>query len=299
MTIALLYLGTVLIWGSTWLAIKFQLGVVAPEVSLAYRLLLAAVVLLVYCVANRRRMRFSVRDHIGMAGLGLLLFSANYFFFYLATGYMTTGLVAVVFSGIVVTNIIFGAVLLGNPVQPRVAIGAAIGISGLIIIFWPEVTAFDLQSDGTLGLLLCIAGTVIASLGNMMSVNNQRRGLPVLQANAYGMSYGAALMVLFTLFSGQTFNFDATPTYVGSLVYLSIFGSVFAFGFYLTLLGRIGADRAAYATVLFPVIALGLSTVFENFQWSTGAFAGMLLVVGGNVLVLGRSTRAKIKQVAA
>jgi len=299
MTVALLYLGTVLIWGSTWLAIKFQLGVVAPEVSVAYRFSLAAAVLLVYCVANRRRMRFSVRDHIGMAGLGLLLFSANYFVFYLATGYMTTGLIAVVFSGIVVTNIIFGAVLLGNPVRPRVAIGAATGISGLAIIFWPEITAFDLHSDGTLGLLLCVAGTVIASLGNMVSVNNQRRGLPVLQANAYGMTYGAVFMLLLALAGGRTFGFEATPAYIGSLIYLAVFGSVFAFGFYLTLLGRIGADRAAYATVLFPVIALGLSTVFENFQWSPGALAGMLLVVGGNVLVLGRSVRRKTKQVAA
>ena len=133
----------------------------------------------------------------------------------------------------------------------------------------------------------------------MISVNNQRRGLPVLQANAYGMSYGAAFMAITALVAGRTFDFDPSLVYTGSLFYLAIFGSVFGFGFYLTLLGRIGADRAAYATVLFPIIALGLSTVFESFQWTPGAFAGMLLVLGGNVLVLNPSLMRKTKQLAA
>ena len=299
MTIALLYLGTVLIWGSTWLAIKFQLGHVAPEVSIAYRFSLAAIILIAYCVVRRRRMRFSLRDHVGMALLGLFLFSANYFLFYLATGHMTTGLVAVVFSGIVVANIIFGAVLLGNPIRLRVVMGAISGIIGLTVVFWPEVSAFNLHQDGTLGLLLSIGGTITASLGNMASVSNQRRGIPVLQANAFGMTYGAAFMILFALLGGRSFSFDVSPAYIVSLIYLAVFGSVFAFGFYLTLLGRIGADRAAYTTVLFPIIALGLSTVFENFQWSPWDFAGMLLVLGGNVLVLGPSVRRKTKQVVA
>lgn len=298
MTIALLYIGTVLIWGSTWLAVKMQLGVVAPEVSIAYRFAMAAAILLIYCVARGRPMRYSLRDHMGMALLGLLLFSGNYIVFYMASGIMTTGLVAVVFSGIVVTNIIFGALLFGNPVRPRVAMGALTGISGLAIIFWPEVSTFDLERDGTIGLLLCIGGTVLASLGNMVSVSNQRRGVPVLQANAYGMSYGAAFMAITALVAGRPFNFDPSLVYTGSLFYLAIFGSVFGFGFYLTLLGRIGADRAAYATVLFPIIALGLSTVFESFQWSPAAFAGMLLVLGGNVLVLNPSALWKTKQVA-
>ena len=129
MNTALLYASTVLIWGSTWLAIKYQLGLVAPEVSIAYRFLLAAVILLGYCIVARKRMRYSLRDHLGMAQLGFFLFSANYFVFYLATYTMTTGLIAVVFSGIVVTNIIFGALFLGNPIRPRVALGAAFGLA--------------------------------------------------------------------------------------------------------------------------------------------------------------------------
>ena len=287
----LLYAGTVLIWGSTWLAIKYQLGLVAPELSIAYRFALAAFILMAYCVATSKRMRYSARDHLGMATLGLFLFSANYFVFYLATYELTSGLIAVVFSGIVVTNIIFGALILGNRVRPRVALGAAFGIAGLVTVFWPEIQNFDLANQGTQGLLLSIAGTLLASLGNMASASNQRRGLPVLQTNAYGMTYGALFMFGVALTRGQPLIFDTSLLYVGSLLYLALFGSVFAFGFYLTLLGRIGADKAAYATVLFPLIALGLSTVFEGYQWSAGAIIGMVLVLLGNVLVLSRKRR--------
>lgn len=294
-----LYAGTVLIWGSTWLAIKYQLGLVAPEVSITYRFALAAMILLVWCVVTSRRMRFSLKDHLGMATLGLFLFSANYYVFYLATFELTTGLIAVVFSGIVVTNIIFGAIFLGNRVQPRVALGAAFGIAGLATIFWPEIQAFDLGSQGTRGLMLSIAGTILASIGNIASASNQRRGIPVLQANAYGMTYGALFMLAFTFVGGQPFTFDGSALYAGSLLYLALFGSVFGFGFYLTLLGRIGPDKAAYATVLFPLIALGLSTVFEGYQWSGEAIAGMVLVLFGNILVLSRKRRHAAIQATA
>ena len=288
-----------MIWGSTWLAIKYQLGLVTPELSIAYRFLLAAIILLVYCTVTSKRMCYTLRDHLAMAQLGLFLFSANYFVFYLATFHLTTGLIAVVFSGIAVTNIIFGAIFLGNSIRPRVALGALFGISGLSIVFWPEIMAFDLGNAGTRGLLLSIAGTLLASLGNMTSAANQRRGLPVLQANAYGMSYGAAFMFALALFNGGPFTFDTSLLYVGSLFYLALFGSVFAFGFYLTLLGRIGPDKAAYATVLFPVIALGLSTIFEDYQWSPVAVGGMVLVIFGNVLVLSQGRRQLPEEASA
>ena len=196
-----LYSSTVLIWGSTWLAIKYQLGHVAPEVSIAYRFALAAILLIAYATLSGIGMRFKIRDHAGMAMQGLFLFSANYFVFYLATEDITTGLIAVVFSSIVVTNIIFGALFFRTPVNARVVMGATLGMTGLAIIFWPEINTFDLSAGGTRGLALCLAGTVLASLGNMASVANQKRNLPVLQTNAYGMTYGAIIM-FYRLFNG-------------------------------------------------------------------------------------------------
>lgn len=285
---ALLYVATIAIWGSSWLGIKYQLGVVAPEVSIAYRFGLSAALLLGWCALRRLEMRFPWRAHAFMALQGVLLFSINYIIFYFASFYLTSGLVAVAFSTIIVMNIAFGAVLLGAPIRPRVAWGAMLGLGGLILVFWPDLAAFDTSGPGLIGLGLSLIATVSASLGNVASARNQRAGIPVIQGNAFGMAYGAAFTTLVALLRGVPFDFDPAPLYVGSLLYLALFASVFAFGCYLTLLGRIGADRAAYVSVVFPVVALGLSTIFEDFEWTVLAFAGVALIVIGNIVVLTR-----------
>jgi drug/metabolite transporter (DMT)-like permease len=283
-----LYGITVLIWGSTWLAITFQLGEVNAILSVAYRFTLAALVLLAYAVLRKLNLRFSARQHAFFALQGILLFSLNYLLVYLAEQRLTSGLVAVIFSMLVFMNILMGALFLGTPVRANVVIGALIGLAGISLVFLPELKSFSLQDNGFVGLLLSVAGTMFASLGNITSARNQREGLPVIQTNMFGMGYGALLMFIFALVRGVPSTFEMTAGYILSLVYLAVFGSVIAFGAYLTLLGKIGADRAGYASLLFPIVALGLSTVFEGYQWSAAALAGVLLVVGGNFLVLAR-----------
>jgi drug/metabolite transporter (DMT)-like permease len=289
---------TVLIWGSTWLAIKFQLGVVAPELSIAYRFGLAASILLIFSVLRRLPLRFDLKSHGYFALQGLLLFSLNYILVYLAEGYLTSGLVAIIFSLIIIMNIIFGAILLGNPIRLRVVVGGLVGLLGLTLVFWPELISFDLSSGRALGILLAVIATVSASLGNVVSARNQRNKLPVIQTNAYGMLYGAIFMFVLALFRGAQLQIDLSPDYVLSLLYLAIFGSVIAFGSYLTLLGRIGLDRAAYVTVLFPIIALLLSTLFEDLAWGIPQLFGVLLVLLGNAMVLNKSTRLKLPEKA-
>jgi drug/metabolite transporter (DMT)-like permease len=284
----LLYSITVVIWGSTWLAIKFQLGFVPPEASIAYRFGLAAALLMGYVYIRKLPMRFNLQDHGFFALQGFLLFSLNYILVYLAEQYLTSGLVSIIFSMIIVLNVIFGAIFLRNPIRPRVVGGAALGLIGLIIVFRPELTSFDLTSSRTLGILMCVGGTISASLGNIVSARNQRAGIPVIQSNAFGMTYGAIFMFILALVRGVEFNFDPSFSYVGSLLFLAIFGSIVAFGTYLTLLGRIGPDRAAYVTVLFPIIALILSTLFEGLSWDVTGLAGVLFVLGGNLVVLQR-----------
>jgi len=293
MTNIVLYAATVLIWGSSWLAIKYQLGVVAPEVSLFYRFTIAAAVMLAICALRRRPMRFTPGDHAMMAVQGLFLFSANYLLIYLGTQYLTSGLVAVAFSTVVVMNIFGGALLLKVPIRPRMVLGAVLGLGGVSLVFWPELETFDPARGGGLGLLLVLAGTLSASLGMLTSAGNQKRRLPVIETNAFGMAYGALFLWLFTLIGGSEYNFDPSFIYVGSLVFLAVPASVIAFWTYLTLLGRIGADRAGYATVLFPIIALGLSTLFEGFAWTTPAIGGVVLVLLGNVLALSGSAVIK------
>lgn len=290
-----LYGSTVIIWGTTWLAIKFQLGSVDPMVSVLYRFMAAALTLFLYCKLRGLRMQFSPKDHIFMALQGLVLFSVNYWLIYLAEVHVTSGLVAVIFSGIVFMNMINGAVLLGSPIRSNVLLGGTIGVLGIVLIFWPQLISFSLSDKGALGLVLSVVSTFMASLGNIISARHQQNNLPVIQTNAYGMVYGAAIIGAISLISGKTFSFEMSLAYVGSLFYLSLFGTVIAFGCYLKLIGKIGADRAAYATMLFPIVALGISTVYEGYQWAPNNIIGMAVVLVGNWLVLSKRALGKLR----
>lgn len=288
---ASLYLASVLIWGSTWYAIKFQLGVVAPEVSLVYRFALAAIILLSFCTLTGRSLRYSMRQHGFIALQGLFLFSSNYLVFYWATSLLTSGIVALMFSTVILMNIINGAIFMRLAVSGRVILGASFGIAGIALIFWAELGAVDNNAGTWRGLWMCLLATYFASIGNIISARNQEKGIPVIQTNAWGMGYGALVMAVYAIASEASFNYDPSFNYSASLIYLSVFGSILAFGSYLTLVGRIGADKAAYAAVLFPVIALGLSTIFENYQWDLRAVCGFALVLLGNYIVLTKSRR--------
>jgi drug/metabolite transporter (DMT)-like permease len=281
-----LYAVTVLIWGTSWLAIIYQLGVVDPMVSVAYRFILAAVIMHGLCWVRRQPMRFSRRDHCFLALQGASLFALNYWLFYNAELHIASGLAAVVFSTIIVWNILLGAVWIRHPLDRRVLLGAGLGLCGIALVFWPEVQDFEANETGLYGLGLSIVATMLASLGNIASARNQQAGISVLSSNAWAMTYGAGLMVLLALVSGKPFDFMATPLYVGALLYLSVFASVIAFWSYLTLVGEIGPDRAAYATLLFPLVALGLSTVFEDYVWTLPAIIAVCLILGGNLLTL-------------
>jgi drug/metabolite transporter (DMT)-like permease len=238
-----------------------------------------------------RGLKFSARQHGYIALQGLFLFSSNYLVFYWATGLLTSGIVALMFSTVILMNIINGAIFMRAPVRARVVVGACFGIVGIAGIFWSEVSGVGDNANTWRGLWMCLLATWFASVGNIISARNQKHAIPVIQTNAWGMAYGALIMAVYAAVSGAHFNFDPSISYSLSLLYLSVFGSILAFGCYLTLIGRIGADKAAYAAVLFPVIALGLSTLFEDYQWTLRAGFGFLLVLLGNYIVLTRARK--------
>lgn len=284
-----LYIATVLIWGSTWYAITWQLDAADVRISLFLRFGIAGGLLLAFCRLRGIRLGFAVRDHLAMAAQGCLLFSVNYLLFYWCTGWITSGLVAVIFSTVILMNILNGALFLGRPIERRVLFGGLFGLAGLSLVFLPELAISGQGSgDALRGLLVGLVATYCASLGNILSMRNQQAGIPVLQGNAWGMFYGALLMAALALPSGVSFTVDWSVGYSVSLMYLAIVGSIVAFGAYLTLVGRIGADRAAYASILFPLVALVISSLLEGYQWSSPALLGVVLIVIGNVLVLGR-----------
>lgn len=287
-----LYLAAVLIWGSTWLAITFQLGKVPPEVSVAYRFALAGLVLLLWALVRHLPLRFSRKDHARMALQGALLFGLNYVCVYLAETRISSGLVAVIFSLIVFFNIAGTRIFFRTPLVPATLFAAVLGVGGVALIFLPELRHPNSANGSVLGIAFAVVSAISASLGNLVSAHNQRRGLPVLQLNLYGMFYGAAFVGLYALIAGRTFTFDASPAYVLSLAYLAIFGSVLAFGAYLTLVGRIGAERAGYAGAAIPIVALLLSVAFEGLRLHALELTGIVLCLVGNVLALRRRAPA-------
>jgi len=288
MTNLLLYVVTVLIWGSTWYVIDFQLGVVDPSVSLAYRYLIAAALAFVWCLASGRSLRFPLRAHAAFLVLGTFLFGLNYLSAYQAQFYISSALNAIGFSTMIVINMLNARLFFGRKPTARMYLGAALGVAGILVVFLPQVREVSLTDAVLVGMFFSILGTVFASFGNIASERLQRQQLPIMQANAWGMFYGALLNTLIALLQGKAFIIDSSPAYLWSLLYLAVIGSVVAFGCYLTLLGRIGLERAGYASVLIPVVALTLSVLLEGMLLSVNLLVGLALALAGNVFVLKR-----------
>ena len=281
----LLYATATLIWGSTWLGIKLQLTQVPPILSVGYRFFLASGILLIYCVITNKKLLFSRRDHFFMAAQGFSLFGLGYIMSYLATSYLTSGLVAVIFSTILMWNILNLRLFMGQPVAWRAFAGGALGLAGICIVFWHDLSAFT-ATRGLIGLLIALLGAYLASIGNVVGSRNAKSGVPVTQANVYGMAYGSFLCIIIHFGMGGELSMDWTVGYLGPMLYLTVFGSVVAFGCYMLLIGRIGADFAAYVMLLMPVVALVISTFFEEYQWSSSALAGVAVVLLGNLIIL-------------
>lgn len=285
LTTVLLYITVVCIWGSTWLALKYQVGIVAPEVSVAYRIGIAAGMMYAWTLFKGLPLRFTLPDHFFMMLQGTLIFSTNFFLFYLAAARLTTGLIAVIFSTASAMIILVNSLLLRRAPPFRFLLGAVLGIIGISLVFRHELTELSFHSAIGEGVMLSIGGTLCFSLGSIISARNRAKGLSVCGNTAWAMSYGVLVLCLIALLRGKHFNFDSTTSYVISLAYLSIIGSVVAFAAYFALLARIKSEQAAYSTVLFPVVALTLSALFEDYQWNLFAILGVLLTLTGNIII--------------
>ena len=289
-----LYVLTVLIWGTTWIALKLQLGVVAIPVSIVYRFGLAALVLFVMLLLSRKLQVMNRRGHLICLAQGLCLFCINFMCFLSASQWIPSGLVAVVFSTATLWNALNARVFFRQKIARNVLLGGGLGLAGLGLLFWPELVGHSASPQTLLGLGLALLGTLCFSAGNLLSSLQQKAGLRPLTTNAWGMAYGAGMLSLYCIFKGIPFDMEWNTRYVGSLLYLVIPGSVIGFTAYLTLVGRMGAERAAYCTVLFPVVALNVSALVEGYQWTAPALAGLVLVMLGNVLVFRKpSARSK------
>ena len=281
-----LYALSVLIWGSTWLAIKFQLGVAPPAVSVAARFLLAAALLFAYAARRRLPLAFSRKAHLWLALQGLLMFGLNYVTVYLAERSLASGIVAVIFSLSVFCNLIGARLAFGTPIQPAAMAGALVGCAGVGLLFSPQLANLAASGAEMGDVALAIFSALVASAGNIVASRNHRAGQPVITNTAWSMLYGAVGVACYAAATECGIVLDWSAGYVASLVYLSVFGSVIAFTAYLTLMKRVGPGKAGYSSVAIPVVALLLSTLFEHLRWRPLMVAGALLCLAGNVLVL-------------
>ncbi|MGL1957033.1 MAG: EamA family transporter [Colwellia sp.] len=293
MSNSLLYLITVLIWGSTWIAISYQLGDVTPEASVSYRFILAAFILFIFAKIKKLPLQFSIKQHGLFAAFGICLFGMNYLLLYTAQQHINSALACIAFSTLMLMNIVNAKIFYKTHITRQVYLGGTLGLFGIVTLFWPQLTDIALGAATFFGLGLCLLGTFSASIGNMLSIKNQKNNIPIVQANAWGMLYGAIFTGLAVILQGKQFNFSFELTYLSSLIYLSLFGSVIAFGCYLSLMTRIGAHKTSYANILFPAIAVMISTVVEGFVWSEYTVIGLSLVLLGNLVVLTKPSTFK------
>ena len=290
-----LYILTVLIWGSTWHVITFQLGTVPIELSVGYRFLLAGVLLFGWLFARGEPLKFSRKDHGFFLLQGALVYSGSYWLIYCAAERLSSGMNSIVFSIIIVLNVFFAAFFFKKPLTLKIISGAILGVMGISCIFLPDLFAFSVSSAHVMGLLFSIGGALASSLGNMVIERHHNHGIPVAQINAYSMTYGGILSLLYGHFMhADAFVFDMSFGYISSLLYLSVLGSVVTFGCYMILIKRIGVHRAGYPLVMIPLASLLISQLAVAHPWSLVAGLGVVLILLGNVLVVSNISLGKV-----
>ena len=282
---------TLFCWSPTWYVIKFQLGYVDPLVSVFYRFFAASIIIFIYLLIKKKNLKFSLNYHLWFLFFGICLYSLNYVFFYLSNTYLISAFPAIVFSTVVIMNILGEAFYFKKKPSLKTLTGATIGMIVIAIIFNNEIFNFSLSNGTHIGLLLALLGTFFASTGNMVHQRNLNNNFPLIETIAYSMFYGSLATLFIIQIKGTELLFEYTFSYIASLAYLSIVGSIFAFIFYLKLLERVGAGRAGYVGVIMPVLALLISTVFENLEWQIDLIMGFPILIIGAVLVINQKVR--------
>jgi drug/metabolite transporter (DMT)-like permease len=278
----------VLTWGTTWYAITFQIGHVAPEVGVALRFALAGAVVLGLCAGNGMQLRFNIRDHALLALQGSFLYGVSYVCVYHAERHVVSGLVAVGYSASPLVTGLGAHALFGLRVTARFLLGGVLGLIGVALMFWPEFGRTGNNANTALGALFTVVAVLLSAVGSLAASRNRSRGLPFWPALGYGMLYGAAVAAIVALLQGQSFAMPAVLSFWASLLYLALAGSVLTFACFLTLQERIGPGPTGSIGVMTPLLALVVSMVFEAFRPDLLTLTGATMAVGGNVLMLRR-----------
>lgn len=276
-----------LVWSSTWLVIRDQLGVVPPSWSVTYRFTVGAATMIAYALLTRQSLRLS-REGWAIAGVvAITQFVLNFNFVYRAEQYVTSGLVAVVFALLVVPNAVFGRIFLGQGLSRRFVWGSSVAGIGIALLFAHELGAdAHGRASTALGIGLTLIAILCASAANIVQATMAARRNPIVATMAWAMALGAGVNALWALASVGPPAFDPRPGYVAGILYLGMVGSALTFPLYFRAVQAIGPARAAYSSVVIPVLAMALSTVFEGYRWSLLAASGGVLTLVGLVIAL-------------
>jgi drug/metabolite transporter (DMT)-like permease len=276
-----------LIWGSTWIVIRDQLGPVPPTWSVTYRFTIAAAAMFAFAKASGASLRIGRNGHILAMLFGIPQFFLNFNFVYAAERHITSGLVAVVFAMLMVPNSLLAWLFLKHHLSGRFMAGSAVAIIGVILLFVQEMRSSSAAPrEVLLGIGLTVLGVLGASVANIMQASERLKRRPIASMLAWGMTYGVIANALFALIVYGPPVFEARAGYWLGLVYLGLFASAVAFTFYFGIIRAIGPGRAAYSSVIVPIIAMALSTVFEGYVWSPLALAGGALAMVGMLIAL-------------
>ena len=279
------------IWGTTWFAITFQLGDVDPVVSIVCRFGFAAVLLFLGCLVTRRSVKLTPAQHLAAALQGGCAFAVSYAFVYAAEGLIASGVVAVLFAALAFVNLALFRALAGQKAAAQAWGGAGLGVIGVAVLSAGQISGPGLTGAGAgLGVAFALIAVVASAFGNYFAWRGQIAGSEVLPSTAWAMAYGSAALALFGVVTGVEWRLSAEPAYLISLLYLSVFGSVVAFVLYFGLARSRGYALASYISALTPPIAIGVSAVFEKAPITLWTVGGLLLVLGGQALLL-RSPR--------
>lgn len=281
---AFLYAAVVVLWGTTWLAIAVQSRYLPPVSAAFWRFAVAAVVMWGALLLARRLPRLSWRDQGWCALQGACVFCLNFVCLYTAVETVSSGLLAVIFSLAVCFNALNARIFFRKPLTWHFALAAALGLSGMVVLFAPDMAVRDGHGLWR-GIGFAIVGTYLFSLGNMISVRHQQRGLNVFATNACALLYGVILLATLAPAFAETIMPPLAPAFWLATLYLAIPGTVIGFAAYFALVGRIGAANAAYSMLLTPLVALAMSVAWEGYAWHAGTIAGVTLILLGNVLM--------------
>ncbi|WP_252177874.1 EamA family transporter [Endozoicomonas sp. 4G] len=276
-----------LVWGSTWYAVSWQLGTVDAMWSIAYRFLSGALLLWLICRFRGRFSGFTRQQHLRLFFQGTFLCGVSYWLVYESEKFISSGLSALICTGILYSNVVIARFWLGHAIKRSVLIGAALGSVGILMVFFPHITQIDPSSQELKGLALALVAVLMFSMGSVSCEINEKDGLSVVPVTVFTMLYGGLEMVGLALLRGVPPSFDFSPGYLLSLVYLVVFGSVVAMTSYLSLIQRMGSDRTAYVDIVYPIIALLISTALEGYQWTPVSVLGVGIILLGNVFAMG------------